>query len=87
MELFKIKSPTPWRMLNIWNKTYTFDKDCICLLPEQDIVGLPNIYINLWKMETKVEDFQEIKKIVVEPKKEIEKVIETEKVNITKVKK
>lgn len=79
MKLFKIKAETAGRILNVWTKTYTFDKDAICIMPEEDVLWLPLNYKNLWEAWEKNDwiPMEEIKK-VVEPELEIEKVVETE---------
>lgn len=85
MALVKIESPTPWRILNIGRKSYTFNKDCICFIPEDEISTLPSSYRNLWAIIDESVEEIEIQKIVEEPKQDIKKIIEKPKQDIKKV--
>lgn len=79
MKLLKIKAPAPWRLLNIGNKSYTFDKEAICLIPESDAIGLPVTYKVIWEVINDIKEIPtEVKKIVKAPK-EIKKVVEAPK--------
>jgi len=89
MKLLKIKAQSPGRILNIWNKAYTFDENAECLIPESEVVWLPPTYKITWVIENAPKIIpkeevlvEEVKKVVVE-EKEIEKVVE-EKIDVKK---
>jgi len=97
MKLFKIKAETGWRLLNIWNTSYTFDAEWFCLIPEHDATWLPLTYKKVWEVEDTKETIPEveIKKVVpvevplakvVKPAVvEVAKKVETPKVETPKV--
>lgn len=84
MKLLKVKAESAGRILNIWKKAYTFDKDGLCLIPENEANWLPLTYKIIWEITSTKEVIpaEEIpaKAEEVEIKKVIKEKIDTKKV-------